>query len=252
MAGLIEVGLSVTNPDHFFENNMGGSMSVLRAMIDTGVKKLVFSSTAAVYGDPISLPITEDAPLQPTNPYGESKLMVERVLGWVAPAHGLTCTALRYFNAAGATSRNGEMHEPETHLIPLVLKAARENRAVKIFGTDYPTSDGTTVRDYVHVVDLASAHLLALTRVGAGFRVYNVGTGTGYSVRQVIETTERVTGKPLAIDKHPRRLGDQVATVAGSDRIRAELGWRPRFADLDAIIKSAWEWYQDHPHGYAG
>jgi UDP-glucose 4-epimerase len=253
MAGLIEVGFSITNPDHFFENNVGGSMSVLRAMIDTGVKKLVFSSTAAVYGDPISLPITEDAPLQPTNPYGESKLMVERILGWAAPAHGLTCTALRYFNAAGATSRNGEMHEPETHLIPLVLKAAKEGQAVTIFGTDYPTSDGTTIRDYVHVVDLASAHLVALARVEAGLlRVYNVGNGTGYSVQQVVETTERVTGKPLAIDKRPRRLGDQVATVASSDRIRAELGWRPRFADLHAIIASAWNWYQDHPHGYTG
>jgi UDP-glucose 4-epimerase len=252
MAGLIEVGLSITNPDQFFENNVGGSMSVLRAMIDTGVKKLVFSSTAAVYGDPISLPITEDAPLQPTNPYGESKLMVERVLGWAAPAHGLTCTALRYFNAAGATSGNGEMHEPETHLIPLVLKAAKDDQAVTIFGTDYPTSDGTTIRDYVHVVDLASAHLLALARVEAGLRVYNVGTGTGYSVQQVVETTERVTGKPLAIERRPRRPGDQVATVASSDRIRAELGWKPRFADLRAIIESAWNWYQDHPHGYAG
>jgi UDP-glucose 4-epimerase len=251
MAGLIEVGFSITRPDRFFENNVGGSMSVLRAMIDTGVKKLVFSSTAAVYGDPISLPITEDAPLQPTNPYGESKLMVERVLGWAAPAHALTCTALRYFNAAGATGCNGEMHEPETHLIPLVLKAAKEGQAVTIFGTDYPTSDGTTIRDYVHVVDLASAHLLALARVEAGLRAYNIGTGTGYSVQQVVETTERVTGKPLAIDRRPRRPGDQVATVASSDRIRAELGWKPHFSDLHAIIESAWNWYQDHPHGYA-
>jgi len=252
MAGLIEVGLSVTNPDRFFENNVGGSMSVLRAILDTGVKKLVFSSTAAVYGDPVSLPITEDAPLQPTNPYGESKLMVERILGWAAPAHGLTCTALRYFNAAGATSRNGEMHDPETHLIPLVLKAAQDDQAVTIFGTDYPTGDGTAVRDYVHVMDLASAHLLALARVEAGLRIYNVGTGTGYSVQQVVETTERVTGKPLAIDKRPRRPGDQVATVASSDRIRAELGWKPRFGDLHSIIASAWDWFRDHPHGYAG
>jgi UDP-glucose 4-epimerase len=250
MAGLIEVGLSVTNPDRFFENNVGGSMSALRAMLDTGVKKLVFSSTAAVYGDPVSLPITEDAPLQPTNPYGESKLMVERILGWAAPAHGLTCTALRYFNAAGATSRNGEMHDPETHLIPQVLKAAKDDQAVTIFGTDYPTSDGTAVRDYVHVVDLASAHLLALAPVEAGLRIYNVGTGTGYSVQQVVKTTERVTGKPLAIEKRPRRPGDQVATVASSDRIRAELGWKPRFADLHSIIASAWDWYRDHPHGY--
>jgi UDP-glucose 4-epimerase len=144
------------------------------------------------------------------------------------------------------------MHDPETHLIPLVLKAARDDQAVTIFGTDYPTSDGTGVRDYVHVVDLASAHVLALARVETGLRVYNVGTGTGYSVQQVVETTERVTGKPLTIDKRPRRPGDQVATVASSDRIRAELGWKPRFADLHSIIASAWDWYRDHPHGYAG
>ncbi|MGO8948412.1 MAG: UDP-glucose 4-epimerase GalE [Ktedonobacterales bacterium] len=250
MAALIEVGFSVTNPDRFFENNVGGSMSVLRAMIDTGVKKLVFSSTAAVYGDPISLPITEDAPLQPTNPYGDSKLLVERMLGWIAPAHGLTCTALRYFNAAGATTANGEMHEPETHLIPLVLRAAKENQPITIFGTDYPTADGTTIRDYVHVVDLAGAHLLALALVDPGLHVYNVGNGNGYSVKQVVEATRRVTGMSLPVDKQPRRPGDQVATVASSGRIRTELGWKPRFADLDIIIESAWNWYQDHPHGY--
>ncbi len=251
MAALIEVGLSVTNPDRFFENNVGGSMSVIRAMIDTGVSKLVFSSTAAVYGDPVSLPITEDALLQPTNPYGDSKLMVERILGWVAPAHRLTCTALRYFNAAGATTRNGEMHEPETHLIPQVLKAARENQPVTIYGADYPTVDGTAVRDYIHVVDLAGAHLLALARVDPGLRIYNVGNGNGYSVQQVVEAARKVTGRPLPLDKRPRRPGDQVATVASSDRIRSELGWKPSFPDLDTIVASAWNWYQGHPHGYA-
>ncbi|WIG61441.1 MAG: UDP-glucose 4-epimerase [Ktedonobacterales bacterium] len=250
MAGLIEVGLSVTNPDRFFETNVGGTISVLRAMIDVGVRKLVFSSTAALYGDPEQLPIAEDAPTQPTNPYGQSKLMAEQMMRWVAPAHGLTCTALRYFNAAGATERNGEMHDPETHLIPLVLKAAAEKRAIPIFGTDYPTADGTTVRDYVHVVDLAQAHLRALSREEPGLRIYNVGNGNGYSVRQVIEAAREVTGAELPIEEQPRRAGDQVATVASSERIRRELGWEPQHADLRDILGSAWRWMQSHPKGY--
>lgn len=250
MAALIEVGLSVTHPDRFFENNVAGSISMLRAMLDSGVTKLVFSSTAAVYGDPISLPITEDAPLKPTNPYGESKLMVEQILGWVAAAHGLSCTALRYFNAAGATTRNGESHEPETHLIPQVLKAAREDCPITIYGTDYPTVDGTAVRDYIHVVDLAGAHLLALAQREPGLRIYNVGNGNGYSNQQVVEATRRVTGRALPINKQPRRPGDQVATVASSERIRVELGWTPRFPDLDTIVASAWNWYRNHPQGY--
>jgi UDP-glucose 4-epimerase len=251
MAALIEVGLSVIHPERFFENNLAGSLSVLQAMIETGVKKLVFSSTAALYGDPERLPITEDAPPQPTNPYGESKLMVERMLRWVAPVHGLTCTALRYFNAAGATEQSGEDHEPETHLIPLVLRAASEGMPVQIFGTDYPTPDGTTIRDYVHVVDLAQAHLLALGRNEPGLRIYNVGVGAGFSVRQVIETVRQVTGLPLQVEERPRREGDQVATVASSERIRAELGWQPRYPELSAIVESAWRWRQRHPHGYA-
>lgn len=250
MAALIEVGLSVTHPETFFENNVGGSISVLRAMLDAGVGKIVFSSTAALYGDTDRLPITEDEPTQPTNPYGESKLMVERMLRWVAPAHQMVATSLRYFNAAGATKRNGENHDPETHLIPLVLKAAAEGTPVKIFGTDYPTRDGTTVRDYIHVVDLAQAHLRALTRTEPGLRIFNVGNGNGYSVREVVETTRSVTGRPLPVDELPRREGDQVATVAGAERIRQELGWSPRFADLQAIIASAWEWRQRYPGGY--
>jgi UDP-glucose 4-epimerase len=252
MAGLIEVGLSVTHPDLFFEVNVGGTLSVVRAMLDAGVKKLVFSSTAAVYGDPDRLPITEDAPAAPTNPYGASKLMVEQMLHWIAPAHGLTATALRYFNAAGATEANGELHEPETHLIPLVLAAAEQGRPVKIFGTDYPTADGTTVRDYVHVVDLAQAHLRALGREEPGLRVYNVGTGEGYSVRQVVEAVRQVTGLPLPVEELSRRAGDQVATVASSERIRRELGWEPRYADLREIVGSAWRWRQAHPRGYEG
>ncbi|HEX6800659.1 MAG TPA: UDP-glucose 4-epimerase GalE [Ktedonobacterales bacterium] len=250
MGALIEVGLSVTLPHTFFENNVGGSLSVLRAMIDAGVKKYVFSSTAALYGDPERLPITEDEPARPTNPYGESKLMVEQMLRWDAPAHGITATSLRYFNAAGATDRNGEMHEPETHLIPLVLASAAASRPVKIFGTDYPTRDGTPVRDYVHVVDLAQAHLLALHRDEPGLRIYNVGNGNGYSVREVIATAREVTGLPLPVEELPRREGDQIATVASSERIRRELGWEPRHADLHDILGSAWRWRQTHPHGY--
>ncbi len=250
MAALIEVGFSVTNPDRFFETNVGGTMSVLRAMIDTGVKKLVYSSTAALYGDPEHLPIDEDQPTLPTNPYGQSKLMAEQMMRWVAPAHGLTCTALRYFNASGASERNGEIHEPETHLIPLVLKAAAEGQPITLYGTDYPTADGTTVRDYVHVIDLAQAHVLALGRQEPGLRIYNVGNGNGYSVRQVIDVAREVTGAPLHVDEKPRRPGDQVATVASSERIRREAGWQPRYADLHTIIESAWKWRQAHPHGY--
>lgn len=250
MAALIEVGLSVTHPETFFENNVGGSISVLRAMVDANVKKIVFSSTAALYGDTDRFPITEDEPTRPTNPYGESKLMVEQMLRWIAPAHGIVATSLRYFNAAGATERNGEDHEPETHLIPLVLKAAAEDTPIKVFGTDYPTRDGTTVRDYIHVVDLAQAHLVALTRTEPGLRIYNVGNGTGYSVREVVEAARAVTGKPLPVEELPRRDGDQVATVAGAQRIRQELGWSPRYADLQAILASAWKWRQRHPNGY--
>ncbi len=250
MAALIEVGLSVTQPHTFFENNVGGSLSVLRAMIQAGVKKYVFSSTAALYGDPDRLPITEDEPARPTNPYGESKLMVEQMLRWDAPAYGLTATSLRYFNAAGATERNGELHEPETHLIPMVLAAAAADQPVKIFGTDYPTRDGTTVRDYIHVLDLAQAHVLALHRDEPGLRVYNVGNGNGYSVREVIAAAREVTGLPLPAEELPRRGGDQIATVASSERIRRELGWQPQHADIHDILGSAWRWRQAHPHGY--
>ena len=250
MAALIEIGLSVKNPNRFFENNVVGSVSVIRAMIDTGVRRFVFSSTAAVYSDPERLPIQEDDPVVPTNPYGDSKLMVERILGWDAPTHGLVCTSLRYFNAAGASERNGEDHQPETHLIPLALRAVAEGTPLRLYGTDYPTPDGTTIRDYVHVRDLAQAHQLALGRDEIGLRVYNVGSGKGYSVREVIETTRAVTGKPLIVEEYPRRSGDQAATVASSERIRAELGWTPHFDDLTSVIESAWRWRQAHPHGY--
>lgn len=250
MAALMEVAESVRRPELYFEVNVAGSIGVLRAMIETGVKKMVFSSTAALYGDPESLPITEDDKTQPTNPYGESKLIVERMMRWIAPANALTCTALRYFNAAGATERNGEQHDPESHLIPLVLRAAQQSTVMKVYGTDYPTVDGTAVRDYIHVVDLAQAHLLALHRDEPGLRIYNVGNGNGYSVRQVIDTARQVTGKLLPVEELPRRAGDQIATVASADRIRSELGWKPKHAALDDILGSAWRWLQSHQQGY--
>ncbi|HZC04142.1 MAG TPA: UDP-glucose 4-epimerase GalE [Ktedonobacterales bacterium] len=251
MVGLIEVGLSATNPAAFFETNVGGSMSVVRAMIETGVTRLVFSSTAAVYAADAPLPLREDAATGPTSAYGASKLMVEQMLQFVAPVHGLICTALRYFNAAGATERNGEAHEPETHLIPLVLRAAERNEPVTIYGTDYPTPDGTGVRDYIHVRDLASAHLLALGRTEPGVTFYNVGSGVGYSVRQVIEMAREVTGRDLQVIVRPRRPGDQPATVATSERIVRELGWQPQHSDLRTLISTAWAWRQAHPNGYA-
>lgn len=251
MVGLIEVGLSATNPAAFFETNVGGSMSVVRAMIESGVKRLVFSSTAAVYAADAPLPLREDAKVNATSPYGASKLMVEQMLQWVAPVHGLICTSLRYFNAAGATERNGEAHEPETHLIPLVLRAAERSEPVYIYGTDYPTPDGTGVRDYIHVRDLASAHLLALSSGEPGVRFYNVGSGTGYSVRQVIEMAREVTGSELVVIERPRRAGDQPATVATSERIQRELGWQPQFSDLRTLLASAWAWRQAHPNGYS-
>ncbi len=250
MVGLIEVGLSATNPAAFFETNVGGSMSVVRAMIETGVRRLVFSSTAAVYAADAPLPLREDAPTGPTSAYGASKLMVEQMLQFVAPVHGLICTSLRYFNAAGATERNGEAHEPETHLIPLVLRAAERDEPVTIYGTDYPTVDGTGVRDYIHVRDLASAHLVALDRTEPGVAFYNVGSGVGYSVRQVIEMARAVTGRDLPVIERPRRAGDQPATVAASDRIKRELGWQPRYSDLRTLLSTAWAWRQTHPNGY--
>jgi len=250
MVGLIEVGLSATNPAAFFETNVGGSIALVRAMIETGVKPLVFSSTAALYAEDAPLPLREEAATGPTSAYGASKLIVEQILQFVAPVHGLICTSLRYFNAAGATERNGEAHEPETHLIPLVLRAAESGAPVYIYGTDYPTPDGTGIRDYVHVRDLASAHLLALGRTEPGVAYYNVGSGTGYSVREVIAMAREVTGREVTAIERPRRAGDQPATVATSERIMRELGWQPQHSDLRTLVASAWAWRQAHPDGY--
>ena len=253
-AALIEAGESMEKPEVYFRNNTAGTLALLEAMLATGQKRLVFSSTAACYGEPVTTPILEDARLAPTNAYGESKLMVEQMLGWFNRIHGLRYASLRYFNVAGASSfflngKNegyGEAHEPESHLIPLVLDVALGRRkSIKIFGEDYPTRDGTCVRDYIHVRDLADAHLLALAALETKDRViYNIGNGQGFTVREVIESVRRVTGKAIPVEECARRAGDPAVLVAGSEKIKQELGWRPKFAELDAIVASAWEWQQ--------
>jgi UDP-glucose 4-epimerase len=245
-AALIEAGESMKRPEIYFRNNTAATLTLLEAMLATGHDRLVFSSTAACYGEPETTPILEDARLQPTNPYGESKLLVEDMLRWVNLAHGLRYASLRYFNVAGAIEGYGEAHEPESHLIPLILDVALGRRAnIKIFGRDYPTKDGTCVRDYIHVYDLAEAHLLALGALREKSKViYNIGNGQGFTVLEVIESVRRVTGRPIAVEECARRAGDPAVLVASSEKIKAELGWKPKFADLDAIVASAWEWHQ--------
>ena len=245
-AALIEAGESMQRPEIYFRNNTVASLTLLEAMVATGHDRLVFSSTAACYGEPESTPILEDARLKPTNPYGESKLLVEQMLGWMNAIHGLRYASLRYFNVAGAIEGYGEAHEPESHLIPLILDVALGRREkIKIFGQDYPTPDGTCIRDYIHVEDLAEAHLLALDALEQRSRViYNIGNGQGFTVREVIESARRVTGKPIAVEECPRRPGDPAVLVASSEKIKAELGWKPRFAELDKIVASAWGWHQ--------
>jgi UDP-glucose 4-epimerase len=239
-AALSLVAESVAQPDRYFEVNVGGTQNLLAAMQAAGVDRLVFSSTAAVYGEPEAVPITEDAPTRPTNPYGETKLAVDHAIA----ASGLRAVSLRYFNVAGASGPYGERHDPETHLIPLVLQAAAGLRpSVAIFGTDYPTPDGTAVRDYIHVVDLAEAHLLALTATdaeGAGHRIYNLGNGEGFSVREVVDTVRQVTGRAVTAEEAPRRPGDPAVLVASSDRIRTELGWAPT-RGLSDMVSDAWQ-----------
>jgi UDP-glucose 4-epimerase len=250
-AALSLVGESVEEPELYYSNNVCGTLNLLEAMRESGAIRLVFSSTAAVYGEPEEVPIRETAPALPTNPYGGSKLAVDRLIGAVAEARGLAATSLRYFNVAGASGRFGEDHHPETHLIPLVLKAAAEESSVKIFGTDYPTRDGTAVRDYIHVEDLGRAHLLALEAARPGeHRVYNLGNGAGFSVREVVEAARGVTGREIEAVESPRRAGDPPALVASSDRIRADLGWKPYKPELEAMISDAWTWMQNYPHGY--
>jgi len=245
-AALIEAGESMQRPEIYFRNNTAGTLTLLEAMLATGHDRLVFSSTAACYGEPVSTPILEDAKLKPTNAYGESKLLVEHMLRWFNRAHGFRYASLRYFNVAGAIEGYGEAHEPESHLVPLILDVALGRRAsIKIFGQDYPTPDGTCIRDYIHVKDLASAHLLALAALDANSRlIYNIGNGQGFTVREVIDSVRRVTGRPILVEECPRREGDPAVLVASSEKIKRELGWAPEYADLDAIIASAWEWHQ--------
>lgn len=253
MAASSLVGESMRYPAGYYANNLVNGLALLDAMHDASVTRLVFSSTAAVYGEPLNSPIDEEAPTRPINPYGASKLAFESVLPWYAAAYGLRSTSLRYFNAAGATARRGERHQPETHLIPLVLDVAAGRRAaVEVYGTDYATPDGTCIRDYIHVRDLADAHILALAAMDgdATYRFYNLGCGgDGYSVRQVIDCAQRVTSQSIAVSVAPRRAGDPPVLVASSARITRELGWIPRRARLDEIIGSAWRWMKNGWHG---
>jgi UDP-glucose 4-epimerase len=250
-AALIEAGESMKHPEIYFRNNTASTLSLLESMLATGVQRLVFSSTAAVYGEPESTPIEEDATLAPTNAYGESKLLVEHMLTWLNRIHGLRYASLRYFNVAGAVEGRGEAHEPESHLIPLILDVAIGRRtSIKIFGKDYPTPDGTCIRDYVHVGDLADAHILALEALGARSRlIYNIGNGQGFSVREVVASVRRVTGHPIPVVEEPRRVGDPAVLVASSKRIIDELGWKPRYSSLDEIVRSAWVWHQQRYGG---
>lgn len=249
------VGESMKVPLKYFDNNVGGMQSLLEAMVKAEVDKLIFSSTAAVYGEPESIPIEEEDRKQPVNPYGESKLMMERMMRWVCLAHGLRYVALRYFNAAGAAADGtiGEAHPVETHLIPLILQTALGQRDhITIFGDDYPTQDGTCIRDYIHVTDLADAHLLAMKYLldGRESAAFNLGNGTGFSVREMIEAAERVTGKPLKVELGQRRLGDPAQLVASGKNARRALGWRPEYTSVEAIIATAWRWHSAHPEGY--
>jgi UDP-glucose 4-epimerase len=252
-AAFIEAGESMQVPEKYFRNNTVNSLTLLEAMLAHKVQRLVFSSTAALYGTPDRTPIEETDPLRPTNAYGESKLLVERMLAWFHRIHGLRYACLRYFNAAGAAGDLGEDHVPESHLIPLTLQVALGKRGhVSIFGTDYPTPDGTCVRDYIHVSDLASAHILVLDALRQRDKlIYNLGNGRGYSVREVVEAVRRVTGHPIPAREVARRPGDPAVLVAGSGSIQRDLRWQPQFPTLESIVRSAWEWRRAHPDGYA-
>ena len=252
MAASSLVAESVAQPEKYYRNNVIAGLTLLSVMRDNNFKRIVFSSTAAVYGEPAKQPIEESDPTNPTNPYGKTKLAFERALAWDDEVHDLRYASLRYFNAAGASATQGESHDPETHLIPLVLQAAAGKLAdLEVYGDDYATRDGTCVRDYVHVVDLARAHLLALDALDKGSQIYNLGCGgEGYTVREVIDAAREVTGKEIRVRMGPRRSGDPAVLVASSEKIKSELGWKPSQQDLRPIISSAWDWMNAHPNGY--
>ena len=251
------VGESVSDPLKYYDNNLCGTKVLLEAMVKNGVDKIVFSSTAAVYGEPENIPILESDRTCPTNPYGETKLAMEKMFDWTAKAHGLRYVSLRYFNACGADASGtiGEAHNPESHLIPLVLQVPNGKReSISIFGTDYDTDDGTCIRDYIHVTDLAQAHILAVEYLmnGGVSDIFNLGNGVGHSVRQIIDTAEKVTGKPINRVESPRRPGDPARLVASSEKARRVLGWVPAHDSIEEIIASAWNWHKKHPDGYNG
>lgn len=252
-AALSLVGESVEKPAQYFENNVTKGLALLNMMIDRGVKKFIFSSTAAVYGEPEGSPITEDFALSPTSPYGESKLAFEKILKWYSLAYGLKYVSLRYFNAAGACGELGEHHEPETHLIPIVLQVALRVRSqLTIFGDNYDTPDGTCIRDYIHVQDLALAHAMALQYLAKTEtnQIFNLGQGSGFSVKEVVSSAERVTGRSIPTVIGARRAGDPAILIASNDKIRKTIGWTPQYSDIDRIIQDAWSWHREHPRGY--
>jgi len=252
-AAMSLVGESVINPQKYFTNNLVGALNLLKVMLENKVLKIVFSSTAAVYGEPKKVPIDENAVKNPTSPYGESKLMIEKILDWYGQAYGLESIALRYFNACGALLDGslGEDHHPESHLIPATIQAALNQKNFKLFGNDYPTPDGTCIRDYIHVLDLAQAHILALKAFQKGFQFYNVGTNHGFSVLEVLKMIKKVSDIDFGITVIERRAGDPVRLIAKADKIREELGWKPKYSNLETIVKSAWEWHKKHPSGFA-
>ena len=254
-AAWLAVSESVARPLEYYENNVAGTLAVLAAMRDAGVQRFVFSSTCAVYGEPSAVPIVETEEKRPINAYGQTKLAIEQALPHLERAHGIRWIALRYFNAAGAHPDGsiGEDHAHEIHLIPLAIRAANGGTPLKVFGQDYPTPDGTCLRDYIHVCDLADAHLRALAGLERGLPsgAYNIGTGSPNSVREVIDTVSRVLGRPVAWDPAPRRPGDPAALYAAGDRAKQDLGWEPRCSDLEQIVRHAWQWHSRHPHGYA-
>ncbi len=245
------VGESMENPFLYIGDNVTNGLNLIRSAVEHGVRRFILSSTANLFDQPERIPIDETERIVPGSPYGESKFILERILHWMDRIYGFRYAALRYFNAAGATKERGEDHHPETHLIPIVLQVALGQReSIAIFGDDYPTRDGTPVRDYIHVSDLAQAHILALRALDKGSRTYNLGNGRGFTVKEVIETAREITGHPIPAEVTARRPGDPAVLIAGSEAIRRELGWKPRYPDLRTIIQTAWEWHRSHPHGY--